>query len=146
MSHPKVGIGVLIFNEDKILLGKRKGSHGADSWSPPGGHLEMRESFEACALREVKEETDLTISSPEFLAITNDIFEADDKHYVTIFMCAHFPENQTIKNREPEKTVSWEWIDINKLPQNLFLPMRNLLAGEGKDLLLELTGAGSDSE
>ncbi len=145
MTHPKVGIGVLIFNEQKILLGKRKASHGIDSWAPPGGHLELRESFEDCAIREVKEETGLTISMPEFLAVTNDIFEDDDKHYVTIFMCAHYPEDQTVENLEPEKTAAWEWIDVKKLPQNLFLPMKNLLAGEGKELLLELTGAGSDS-
>jgi len=145
MSHPRVGIGVLIFNEQKILLGKRKGSHGADTWSPPGGHLELRESFEDCAIREVQEETGLTISTPEFLAVTNDIFEDDsDKHYVTVFLCAHFPEDQEVKNLEPEKTVAWEWIDVKKLPQKLFLPMKNLLAGEGKDLLLELTGAGEE--
>jgi 8-oxo-dGTP diphosphatase len=32
-----VGIGVVIINRDKILLGKRKGSHGAGEWSVPGG-------------------------------------------------------------------------------------------------------------
>jgi len=145
MKQPKVGIGVLIFNGKNILLGKRMASHGSNSWSPPGGHLEFGESFEDCAIREVKEETGLTITTPEFLAITNDIFETEDKHYVTIFLCAHFPEEQTIQNLEPEKTASWEWCDVNKLPANLFLPLQNLLAEEGKELLLELTGVNSVS-
>ena len=92
----------------------------------------------------MKEETGLTITMSEFLAVTNDVFEEDDKHYVTIFMCAHYTEDQEVKNLEPEKTVAWEWIDVKKLPQNLFLPMKNLLAGDGKELLLELTGAASE--
>ena|SRR3990167_4823192 len=142
MTNPRVGIGVLIFKEQKILLGKRIMSHGSGTWSPPGGHLEFRESFEECAIREVNEETGLTIITPEFLAVTNDVFAEENKHYVTIFMVAHYPEEQQIKNTEPEKTESWEWFEINALPDNLFLPLKNLLADEGLELLEELTGAG----
>ena len=72
MTNPRVGIGVLIFKEQKILLGKRIMSHGSGTWSPPGGHLEFRESFEECAIREVNEETGLTIITPEFLAVFCD--------------------------------------------------------------------------
>lgn len=138
MTQPKIGIGVLIFNGKKILLGKRKASHGADTWAPPGGHLEFCESFETCALREVKEETGLTLEHAEFLAVTNDIFKDEQKHYVTIFMVAEFPEDQKIKNLEPDKTSAWEWFDLESLPDQLFLPMKNLIAGEGKEFLLEI--------
>ena len=120
MSQTKVGVGVLIFKGQQLLLGKRKGSHGAETWSPPGGHLEFCESFE----------------------VTNDVFEEENKHYVTIFMCAHFPKEQKIKNKEPEKCLLWEWFDINELPDNLFLPLKNLLGDEGVELLLELTEVG----
>lgn len=144
MNNPRVGTGVLIFKGGKILLGKRKGSHGAESWAPPGGHLEFGESFEACAIREVKEETGLTLTAPEFLAVTNDIFKEDNKHYVTIFMIAQCPEDQTVKNLEPEKTESWEWFDTNKLPEQLFLPLQNMLEGEGEDVLAEVTAASRE--
>lgn len=139
MHEPRVGVGVLIFNGTKMLLGKRIKSHGTETWSAPGGHLEFGESFEDCAVREVKEETGLAISTPEFLAVTNDIFKEDDKHYVTIFMVAHYPEDQTVKNLEPEKTAAWEWFDIHSLPDKLFLPLKNLIADGGKEFLLELT-------
>src|SRR3989338_3768070 len=46
----KVGIGVLIFKEGKVLLCKRKGSHGSGEYAFPGGHLEYMESFTECAL------------------------------------------------------------------------------------------------
>ena len=49
-KRPLIGLGVIIVNPaDKILLGLRKGSHGAGEWSLPGGHLEWNESFEECS-------------------------------------------------------------------------------------------------
>jgi len=140
MNYPKVGIGVLIFNEQNILLGKRIASHGVGTWSPPGGHLEFGESFEECALREVQEETGLTLTHPEFLAVTNDVFADENKHYVTIFMVAQAPEDQVVKNMEPEKTASWEWINIHKLPARLFMPLQTLIKDDGMEMLMELIG------
>ena len=55
-NRPSVGVAVIVVNNGKVLLGKRKGSHGSGSWAFPGGHLEMNESIEACARREVFEE------------------------------------------------------------------------------------------
>lgn len=136
MSHPRIGIGVLIFKQQHLLLGQRKGSHGALTWSPPGGHLEFGEALEACALREVKEETGLELAAPKLLAMTNDIFHQEKKHYVTIFFRADFPADQVVQNLEPEKLIKWEWINVNTLPENLFLPMKNLLAQYGNEILI----------
>ncbi len=55
MPVPQVGVGVLILRDGKVLLGRRKGSHGAGCWSAPGGHLEFGEAVEDCALREALE-------------------------------------------------------------------------------------------
>ena len=130
-NRPFVGVGVLIFNEiNQMLLAKRKGSHGAADWQPPGGHLEFGESFETCAIREVFEETGLKINTPEFLTITNDFFETDEKHYISIFMKVAFPVDQVIQNHEPHKTETWQWFSLNDLPKNLFLPLKNLISGK----------------
>lgn len=56
MENPKVGIAVIVKRDNKVLLGKRIGSHGANTWAFPGGHLEFSEEFEDTATREVDEE------------------------------------------------------------------------------------------
>ena len=127
MNYPRIGIGVIIYQGQKILLGKRQNSHGASTWSPPGGHLEFGEDLVDCARREVFEETGIEITDAQFTAITNDVFTAENKHYVTLFFSAAYPANQPIQNNEPEKCAGWEWFDVHALPENLFLPLKNLL-------------------
>ena len=126
--YPRVGVGVLIFNKQhEILLGKRAGSHGAHTWCNPGGHLEYGESFAACAIREVKEETNIIIVDPVLVGITNDIFSDENKHYISIFMQADYPPNQPLVNLEPHKTTEFQWFSLDNLPKQLFLPFANLL-------------------
>jgi 8-oxo-dGTP diphosphatase len=138
MHPPRVGIGVLIFNaKQEILLGKRLNSHGAHTWSPPGGHLEFGESFEACAIRETEEETNLHLENPRLIGVTNDIFQAENKHYVSIFLKATFPKDQIIQNNEPDKMTHWEWFGLDNLPATLFLPLANFIATTARDLLLK---------
>lgn len=125
---PKVGIGVLIINKaSEILLGLRKSQHGEGLWGPPGGHLELMESFEDCAIREAYEETGLIIETPKFFALTNDAYEEEGKHYISIFMIARLLNNQQVINREPDNFKKWQWFSPNHLPSNLFLPLKQLV-------------------
>lgn len=135
---PKIGVGVLIFNNNnQLLLAKRKNAHGDGKYSAPGGHLEFGESLEECAIREVWEETNLTIYAPEFFAVTNDIFESENKHYITIMMKAKYKEGDIIKNMEPEKSEDWEWFDFDNMPSNLFLPLENLVKRKSYGRILQ---------
>ena len=43
--HPRVGIAAIVKKDNKVLLGKRKGSHGSGAWNFPGGHLEFFETL-----------------------------------------------------------------------------------------------------
>lgn len=131
MKQPnvRVGIGVFVFKEGKFLMGQRQGSHGADSWSVPGGHLEYGESWEDTARREVKEETGVNIKNVRFGAVTNDIFTAENKHYVTVWMVSeHESGEATIM--EPDKFVKQGWFDFDHLPEPLFLPWQQLLQSQ----------------
>lgn len=132
MLVPQVGVGVLIFRDGRLLLGRRKGSHGAGCWSAPGGHLEFGETPEACARREVLEETGLTLGPLVHGPWGNDIFTNEQKHYVTLFCITQLGVGEgEPDNREPEKCEGWQWFDWHKLPQPLFLPLKNLIEALG---------------
>lgn len=72
----RVGLGVMIRNGDKILLGHRSpkrndtgGIQEPDCWALPGGKQEMFETMFESAKREIKEETNLDIDELIFLKI-----------------------------------------------------------------------------
>lgn len=125
MKQVRVGIGVIVRKNGKVLVGKRKGSHGGGKWAFPGGHLEFDESFEECTKREVVEETGLRIENIRFGAVTNDIFSRE-KHYITIFMVCDWKSGAP-RITEPDRSEKWEWFLWNKLPNPLFLTIQNLL-------------------
>ncbi len=125
-QRPKVGIGVVVMEDGKVLLGKRKNSHGEGSWCFPGGHLEFNESWEDCARREVTEETGINVKDIRFGTTTNDIFEKERKHYITIFMLCNYDSGQ-VKVMEQEKCQQWDWFSWDNLPEPLFIPIQNLL-------------------
>jgi 8-oxo-dGTP diphosphatase len=125
-ERPTVGIGVCIIKDGKVLLGKRTSSHGDGSWSFPGGHLEMYETWENCAKREVLEETDLKIKNTRFAGVTNDIFPEEEKHYITLFIIADYDSGK-LKTMEPEKCSEWDRFSWGELPQPLFRPICNLI-------------------
>lgn len=125
---PRVGVGVCILRDNKVLLGKRKNSHGEGTWCFPGGHLEFMEEWNACAIRETLEETGLKITDMCLGAVTNDFFPQENKHYVTMIIVADYIEGEA-KLLEPHKCERWEWFewDKNKLPSPLFISQQNLL-------------------
>ncbi|TWB77360.1 8-oxo-dGTP diphosphatase [Nitrospirillum amazonense] len=118
---PKVGIGVLIQREGRILLGRRRNSHGDGSYSWCGGHLEYGETFEECAIREVKEECGLVVRRLRFLCLHNIL--AYDKHYVDIQFIAEEVEPGEPQVLEPHKIADWGWYGFDALPRPLFRPV-----------------------
>ncbi|MBI5223962.1 NUDIX domain-containing protein [Candidatus Micrarchaeota archaeon] len=124
--YPQVGVGVMLIRNGKILLGKRKNSHGSGSWAFPGGRLEFGESPEDCARREVLEETGIIVHDLEHFALTSDFFENEKEHYVTLFLLAKQFEGES-RILEPHKCEEWKWFALNDLPSPKFLSLENLL-------------------
>jgi len=117
-QRPRVGIGVMVIKDGKVLLGKRKSSHGLGEYAFPGGHLEYMESFEGCARRETAEETGMEIGIIRFLCLVN-IKQYHPKHYAHIGLVADWKSGNP-QVLEPEKLESWDWYDMDNLPQPLF--------------------------
>ena len=121
MKRPGVGVGVIIQNADgKVLIGKRKGSH-SPYYSIPGGHLENGETFEQAAIKEVYEETGLTIYNPIFVCVTNNhkTYQESNKHYISINMFVDTYDGE-LEVKEPEKCEGWFWCDIEDIPEPHF--------------------------
>jgi 8-oxo-dGTP diphosphatase len=117
-NQPQVGVGVMIVKNGLVLLGKRKGSHGAGEYAFPGGHLEHLESFEQCAQRETLEECGITIAHVRFQFVAN-VQTYAPRHYVHVGLLADWLSG-TPAILEPEASGAWEWYDLDNLPQPLF--------------------------
>jgi 8-oxo-dGTP diphosphatase len=123
--QPKVGVGLIVLKEGQILMGYRQGAHGAGTWGVVGGHMEWQEQFVETAMRETLEESGIYVTTPVPVAVTNDYFTEDERHYVTIHLVArHLSGEPTIL--EPDFCEKWEWRALDNLPEPLFLPLQNL--------------------
>ena len=122
-----VGVGVLVVRDGKVLLGKRKGSHGAGTWSSPGGRLEFGESVEDCARRELLEETSLFLGPVSPGPYTNDVFAEVEEQYITVFVVAQETAGEPV-NLEPHKCEGWSWFAWSELPSPLFAPVESLVS------------------
>ncbi|RZQ55078.1 ADP-ribose pyrophosphatase [Pseudoalteromonas phenolica] len=132
----RVGVAVVIIRDGKILLGERIGSHGANTWATPGGHLEMGEEIEACAIRETLEETGLEVSEVSPLGFSNDVFNPLNKHYVTLYLVASGVEGEP-EIMEPNKCLAWQWFGLDELPEPLFLSLENFLKQDKLQTLID---------
>jgi 8-oxo-dGTP diphosphatase len=116
--QPKIGVGVMIVKNGRVLLGKRKGSHGEGEYAFPGGHLEYMESFAHCAQRETQEECGIEIENIRFQFLAN-VKTYAPQHYVHVGLLADW-KSGTPEVLEPEASGAWEWYDLDNLPQPLF--------------------------
>lgn len=134
-SHPagpavQVGVSAIVCRgpTDVVLVGKRKGAHGAGKWALPGGHLEMWEDWADCASRELEEETGLKVKNFRFVHVTNDKMHEDGKHYITIFMLGVYDGADAPQLLEPDRCEGWQWVRWSEIPEPRFVPLQNILA------------------
>jgi 8-oxo-dGTP diphosphatase len=116
----KVGVGIIIEHQGKVLMGKRIGGY-APYYSIPGGSVEEGESFEEAVIRETLEECNLRLINPKVIGLTNNLrtFKEEGIHFVSIILLATEFEGE-LKTCEPDKCESWEWHDPKNLPQPHF--------------------------
>lgn len=130
-NHIKTGIGVMIKDGNKILLGHRVknaidtgGIYEPDSWTLPGGKQEYDETMIETAIRETKEETNLDVSDVSIFTAFDDF--GPNKHYVTI-QCIAGSYKGELKVMEPDKIDEWRFFDLNELPDVIYSPSRKFI-------------------
>jgi 8-oxo-dGTP diphosphatase len=131
LPNPIVGTAVFVRWGKNVLLGRRKGSHGAGTWAPPGGKLDAGETIFEAGARELNEETGLVVQPDALrpIGFTDDLFEDRQLRFITLFLELRINDRLTVdvELREPEKCEGWCWMPVSALPDPLFLPVQNLV-------------------
>jgi 8-oxo-dGTP diphosphatase len=74
-ERPVVGVGGVVIVDGRALLIRRGSEPLRGQWSIPGGTLELGESLEQGVIRELKEETGLTVRIVEMIEVFDRIYE-----------------------------------------------------------------------
>lgn len=86
-SQPIVGVGVVVWHDDQVLLIKRGKPPRAGQWSLPGGAQLLGETLAEAAKREVREETGIDIRLGDIVATLDSIdrdHEGRVRHHYTL--------------------------------------------------------------
>jgi len=117
-SRPVVGVGVVIWREDKVLLVKRGREPRKGEWGLPGGMQQLGETIFHAAVREAREETGLDIT-PLGIVTAIDGIAKDKKgevefHYTIIEVAA---ESRAGKAKAQDDAEDVRWATLEEIEQ-----------------------------
>jgi ADP-ribose pyrophosphatase YjhB (NUDIX family) len=117
-AEPRVGCGVAIIVESRILLLKRATEPESGCWGLPGGKIDLFETARAAARREVAEELGIVIEPGELLCFVDQIDRAGGTHWVApVYLAEAYAGTPRIV--EPEKHAGLDWFALDALPAPL---------------------------
>ena len=126
---PRVAVGAVVFNEDKVLLVLRGKPPAESQWAIPGGCIELGETLQEAAQREILEETGIVIQAGKPV-YTFDVVERDKNgrirfHYVIVDLAAEYISG---KIRAGDDAADVKWLSSEDLRyQNVSAATRKLL-------------------
>jgi mutator protein MutT len=116
-THPRVGVGAVIIDGDRVLLVKRGHAPLKGEWSLPGGAVELGETLEEAVVREVLEETGLQVAVGPLVEIFERIEKSPDGdvvyHFVIVdYACAAV--SGSVQHASDADDA--RWVHISDLP------------------------------
>jgi len=109
-SRPMVGVGVVVFRGDRVLLIKRGKPPRLGQWSLPGGLQELGETVFEAALREVREECAIEIEAKGVIDIVDAITPGDGGrirfHYTLVEVLAEWKGGEAVAG-DDAMDVAW---------------------------------------
>lgn len=122
LRRPTTGVGVFVFWQRFLLLGKRgpASRRGAGCWALPGGMCDVGETHKEAAIREVREETDLIVNPKgvEFVAVTDHLRDdiGPEDHLSFWLLCKLRQDTPPVPRvMEPGKCEMWRWFSDDEL-------------------------------
>ncbi|MDN3565399.1 NUDIX hydrolase [Paeniroseomonas aquatica] len=116
-DRPWVGIGMIVFDGERVLLARRGKAPRIGSWSLPGGAQHLGERAEAAARRELLEETGIEVGPLELAAvvdaITTDVAGGVLYHYTIVDYCARWASGEA---RPGDDVAAVAWVLPEELP------------------------------
>ena len=120
--HPAVCVDIILLSKDisikNILLIERKHPPFKNSWALPGGFIEMDETLEESALRELEEETGIKLTSLKQFAAYGDPGRDPRERTVSIVFYSVL-ENKIEPNAGDDASKA-KWFSINEIPDLAF--------------------------
>lgn len=104
--------------EPRVLLIKRGGEPFKDCWAIPGGFMEMNETTEQCAVRELKEETSIVISDLHQIGVYSKVDRDPRGRTVSVAYLAITDKAQDAVGQDDAAEVKW-W-PLTALPEMAF--------------------------
>ena len=118
-DRPFVAVGAVVFKEDKVLLVLRAKPPAENHWTIPGGCVELGETLQEAAEREILEETGLNIKAGEPV-YTFDLIERDPNgailfHYVIVDLAADYLSGELIPGDDATDVCWASFRDVESL-------------------------------
>jgi mutator protein MutT len=123
-DQPIIGVGGIIFHEDRVLLIKRGMEPSLGQWSIPGGAVGVGETLEEAVRREILEETHLEVEVLTLAKVLDRIFHDSDGrvvyHYVLVdFLC----QRQAGELRSDSDAEDARFVSLQDLPSYQVAPI-----------------------
>ncbi len=116
----RIRVAVVLRQGDQVLL-VRHHKQGMKYWLLPGGGLEIGETIEECARRELKEETQLDIDVGDFLFMNESIPPDHHRHVVNLYYEGKIIRGE-LKMGNDEALYEVGFVDIEQIPELTFFP------------------------
>jgi 8-oxo-dGTP diphosphatase len=107
----KATVGAVVESRDTILLELRSIEPFKDTWCIPGGHIEFGEPVEEALVREVREETGLTVTGYRFLNYFMEYFPELDWHAVALAFVAQAEGTEEAQQSEVREL---RWVPVEE--------------------------------
>jgi mutator protein MutT len=106
----------IIFDDDRVLLVQRTNPPSEGLWSFPGGAIQLGETLEEALVREVREETGLTVKIGPLVSAISRIIRDDSRsilyHYILLdYLCTPVA-GQVVAGSDAGKAC---WVPFNEL-------------------------------